>query len=271
MGRITRRWKIFCLAPEEVLHLVMARWNFPACFEMVSPAGVPDDVEVVNVWFDQERRVFMFRLSHPSWDEVPDGEISPVIGRMDLERTTVCVRRGVGDVVEGHPFIDAYSSLVEENRNLRRILSDMEQDDERIRLAGEEGYRRGLRESGRLRFDRDGRLLTDQWLKYEAIDCAEQQTVAAVQEAMAQHAVNAPIVLPNTPECRIFPTGQDPVLRWEGEIRHQIPYVWVDDQGMRTVHVVRHGHDFIRLRDANGNEYDVNESRFREACRPLIG
>lgn len=71
-----RRWRVLWVSPEMVMQSL-----FPMRYkvEVKLVDGPPDGVEVSDVTYSWERQAFGFRLYHPSFDEVPEGEFSPTI------------------------------------------------------------------------------------------------------------------------------------------------------------------------------------------------
>lgn len=50
-------------------------------------AGLPDDVTVTDSYYDEARQVFFFILQSDDFDEVPEGEVIPIVDPADFEVT----------------------------------------------------------------------------------------------------------------------------------------------------------------------------------------
>lgn len=73
-----RRVKVLWLGEQEILHaVIMSHKNMPTFVFKVNYDGVPDDVVVERVVADPWRRGIGFLVSHPSFDEVPEGMPAP--------------------------------------------------------------------------------------------------------------------------------------------------------------------------------------------------
>lgn len=76
------RFKMLAISPELLLQLLFDSRPHP-----VEVTGLPDECSVCGVMYDWSRRAFLFRLEHPSFDEVPLGaEIPTFAGVMMRSR-----------------------------------------------------------------------------------------------------------------------------------------------------------------------------------------
>lgn len=74
MGEIvasSRRKKIICIKPELVLQ--MLREN---------TSNLPQDTEYREACYDIETGCFKIKVAHPSFEEVPEGELIPILPLM---------------------------------------------------------------------------------------------------------------------------------------------------------------------------------------------
>lgn len=46
--------------------------------------GVPEGAHLLGVFHDWERRSFRVRFAHPSFPLVPDGDVVPIVGELEL-------------------------------------------------------------------------------------------------------------------------------------------------------------------------------------------
>lgn len=71
-----RRWRILWVSPELVMQSL-----FPMRYdvELTLVDGPPDGVKLLDVAYCWDRQAFGFRLYHPSFNEVPEGERIPTI------------------------------------------------------------------------------------------------------------------------------------------------------------------------------------------------
>lgn len=51
--------------------------GFPQCVHLPKIDGIPEDAKVLSVHHDQMMREMRFFISHPSFDEVPNGQMVP--------------------------------------------------------------------------------------------------------------------------------------------------------------------------------------------------
>ncbi len=73
-----RRVKVLWLGEQEILQaVIMSHKGMPTFVLRVNYDGVPDDVVVERVVADPWRRGIGFMVSHPSFDEVPEGCPAP--------------------------------------------------------------------------------------------------------------------------------------------------------------------------------------------------
>ncbi len=143
-----RRVRVYWLSEQDALELVRARWRLPSALCLAFFEGVPDDCIVESVHADWQRRAFGFTLSHPSFEKVPEGEYAPSFGEMKYEMVNVEMR-----YEKGITTADAYAALLRENAQLRGILGDALEDDERLKAAYERGHAEGSREGYREGYD----------------------------------------------------------------------------------------------------------------------
>ncbi len=134
------RWRYYWVAEEAAFAMIFSRWALPAYVECRWLDGVPDDAEVVYVRHNPMRKCFGFLIRHESFPVCPEGDEIPWFGTVMVETVRVARSPASGDLL-------AYRTLREENARLRLIFSDMAQDDERIRLAHEQGKADEAREA----------------------------------------------------------------------------------------------------------------------------
>lgn len=132
-----RRCRIYWLPEGAVWALVSGRRRLPHCLSVYSLDGVPDDVTVDSVFADWPRRAFGFRVSHPSFEVVPDGMPVP---ETHLIATVESIRL---DMDPDGRRARAYDSLLEENTFLRQVLADRLTDEATMNAAYQLGYRAG--------------------------------------------------------------------------------------------------------------------------------
>lgn len=136
-----RRVRSFFLSADEVLALLTRRWHAWRWGTVIVHHidGVPLDAKVESVHYDPYRAGFLFRVSHPSYDVVPDGMYAPDCGLLPgtLETALTVDHR------EGVPYLPAYNALLAENERLRGIFSDMCEDEQRLKGALAQGFEEG--------------------------------------------------------------------------------------------------------------------------------
>lgn len=133
-----RRMRWYWVGMDTVWGLLRARWQVRDV-EMTFywRDGVPDDAILLKVRYDPMRMGFGFLMAHASFDLVADGAEIPPAGGLHYE--AVRIDRGR----DGEAAVRAYESLRQENLLLRKVLSDMTQDEERIAAASKLGYSEG--------------------------------------------------------------------------------------------------------------------------------
>src|SRR5437870_4517243 len=72
----SRRYKILSVAPEAIME-VLLKWKQHSHIQLVDLGGLPDDVSVTGVHYSWKGRCFELMLYHPSFPEVPVGDVPP--------------------------------------------------------------------------------------------------------------------------------------------------------------------------------------------------
>ena len=73
-----RRVKLVSLRHGDVLDwFASAVKGWPQCITLPRLTGLPEDVTILGVHQDFHRRQFVFLVSHPSFEVVPEGQIPP--------------------------------------------------------------------------------------------------------------------------------------------------------------------------------------------------
>jgi hypothetical protein len=75
-----RRRAIIAISSEMMLYRLMAMTNdYPQWISLPKFEGIPKDIEVRGVQYSIDREAFLFSVTHPSFEVVPDGMPSPVL------------------------------------------------------------------------------------------------------------------------------------------------------------------------------------------------
>lgn len=67
----TLRVKLVCIDPVSLFHTFIRTNTF------FTEQGIPEDAQLLNTGFDLSRRQIVMVISHPSFDEIPIGEVPP--------------------------------------------------------------------------------------------------------------------------------------------------------------------------------------------------
>lgn len=70
-----RRLRLIHLSPQQVLNCLC--WRPREVLPLLDGTGLPDGMQVVSLHADWERHCITVLVHHPSFDEVPDGELPP--------------------------------------------------------------------------------------------------------------------------------------------------------------------------------------------------
>ena len=76
-----RRFKKLLISDEiiwSLIHGMLRRW--PQFLDLADMRGLPDDVEIVNIYYEIMDKSFVFLLAHESFDKCPPNVLIPFIG-----------------------------------------------------------------------------------------------------------------------------------------------------------------------------------------------
>lgn len=69
----TKRLRRYYLQPELALAYLQSMAHWPQAFGRCIVTDIPDDARIERLFWSEERRCFVVLVSHPSFDEIPDG------------------------------------------------------------------------------------------------------------------------------------------------------------------------------------------------------
>lgn len=99
---LERRIKVVCIDASNVLEWFISGLRPPVYVRLPVIEGVPNDAKVLSVREDIYGRYFRFLISHPSFDEVADGDMIPDLTGPSVRYESLEIR---GPKQDSGPFI----------------------------------------------------------------------------------------------------------------------------------------------------------------------
>jgi len=105
---IHRRIRRFAIPQSQLHHWLTLQKSNGSVLSLPSIQDMPEDADVRGAYFDFERSSFFVVVSHPSFDVVPEGELSPCMSSSLTARSVTVATGDLADLLEAAKAIVDY-------------------------------------------------------------------------------------------------------------------------------------------------------------------